>query len=116
MKYLHHYGNINDVSYMAPFIPEHIRFSFENYLIHGIHPGGFVSSIIANDIFNAVYKADNINMTRISNITTWIVINMPTSSIGSYDAIKDWCSDKDNVRSRYVEYVKEKAFYTVLTS
>jgi hypothetical protein len=116
MKYLHDYNSdfaLLDKSYG---IPEHIAHSFENYLIHGFSPGGFVTSILANDIFLAVGRADGINRQFIPQIVNWIIFNMPPESIGSYQAIEDWCNDKNNIRSNYAYRLKQHKFYEALTT
>jgi len=116
MKYLHDYNSDFILSNKSYGIPEHITDSFENYLIHGFSPGGFVTSIIANDIFLAVGRADGINIQFIPQIVNWIIFNMPTESIGSYQAVTDWCGDKDNIRSNYVYNLKKHKFYETLTT
>ena len=39
-------------------IPSHTLEALELYLIHGYHPGGFLSSVLAGDFFRAVSTAD----------------------------------------------------------
>jgi hypothetical protein len=80
----------------------------ENYLIHGFEPGGFLTSVLANDLYLAAGRADTWNRENLADIAHTVVINMPESSIGSYQRVKDWCSDKDGRRTRYAEYIREK--------
>lgn len=81
----------------------------ENYLIRGFSPGGFLSAVIANDLQLAVGRADHWNKNNLPRITNEVVFKMPAISIGSYDAIQDWCRDKDGRRSVYAEQ-KEKEY------
>jgi len=39
-------------------IPEHMHDALENYLFRGWNPGGFLTAVLAGDLFNAVWKAD----------------------------------------------------------
>ena len=110
MKYYHNYGS----STYNDGIPEHIRDSFERYLMHGLEPGGFVTAVLANDLFLAVSRADAINVTKIPHIALWVYHNMPAGSIGSYDIVRDWIKDVDNIRTNYSEKKKKELFYEVM--
>lgn len=83
--------------------------SLENYLMHGFEPGGFLTSVLANDLQLAVGRADAWNKERLPEIVDEVVFKMPAISIGSYKAVQDWCKDVDGRRSRYAEQ-KEKEF------
>lgn len=83
--------------------------SLENYLIHGYEPGGFLTSVLANDLQLAVGRADHWNKERLPEIVDEVVFKMPSLSIGSYEAVRDWCKDVDGRRSRYAAQ-KEKEF------
>jgi len=83
--------------------------ALENYLMYGFEPGGFLTSVLANDLYLAVGRADHWNGPRISNIVNVILFKMPGMSYGSYAAVKDWCADKDGRRSDYAGR-KEKEF------
>ena len=82
--------------------------SLENYLMHGFKPGGFLTAVLANDLRLAVGCADYWNKNNLPRITDEVFFKMPALSIGSYDAVKDWCRDKDNRRSEYARYMEKQ--------
>jgi hypothetical protein len=83
--------------------------SLENYLMHGFEPGGFLTSVLANDLYLAVGRADHWNKERLPKIVNEVLHKMPSISWGSYAAVKEWCADKDGRRSQYAER-KEKEY------
>jgi hypothetical protein len=88
--------------------------SLENYLMHGFEPGGFLTSVLANDLFMAVGRADHWNQDILPQIVDQVLYKMPSISWGSYSAVKDWCADKDDRRSQYAEYKKEQTIISKL--
>lgn len=79
----------------------------ENYLMHGLKPGGFLTAVLANDLFGAANRADHWNRQRLPEIVNEILHKVPSLAIGSYEAVDDWCKDTDGVRSTYAR-IKEK--------
>lgn len=88
--------------------------SLENYLMHGFEPGGFLTAVLANDLQMAVGRADHWNRDRLPEIVSVVVYKMPTISWGSYEAVKDWCKDKDGRRSAYAERKEKEYTWKVL--
>lgn len=82
--------------------------SLENYLMHGFEPGGFLTAVLANDLRLAVGRADHWNKERLPEIVDEIVFKMPSLSIGSYEAVRDWCRDKDGRRSEYARHMEKQ--------
>ncbi len=83
--------------------------ALENYLMHGFEPGGFLTSVLANDLFLAVGRADQWNQDRLYHIVNVVLHKMPNWSWGSYQRVKDWCNDKDGRRSAYAD-TKQKEY------
>jgi hypothetical protein len=83
--------------------------ALENYLMHGFEPGGFLTSVLANDLYLALGRADFWSKQNLERIVARVLYNMPGMSYGSYTAVKDWCKDKDGRRSEYAQR-KEKEY------
>ena len=83
--------------------------ALENYLMYGFEPGGFLTSVLANDLYLAVGRADHWNKDNLPEIVKEILFRMPNMSYGSYAAVKDWCRDRDSRRSEYA-LRKEKEY------
>ena len=90
--------------------------SLENYLIHGFEPGGFLTSVLANDLYLAVGRADHWNKDNLPRIVNEIQYNVPVDAYGSYAAVKEWCFDADGRRSYYSKHVREKKIIEKLQS
>lgn len=82
--------------------------SLENYLMYGLEPGGFLTSVLANDLRLAVGRADHWNKSNLPEIVDAVTYNVPDLAWGSYLRVKDWCSNKDGRRVAYAEYIREK--------
>jgi hypothetical protein len=83
--------------------------AIENYLMRGFQPGGFLTSVLANDLCMAVGRADHWNQDNLARIVKEVTFKMPSIAWGSYAAVKKWCQDADGRQTRYREQ-KEKEF------
>ena len=88
--------------------------SLENYLMHGLEPGGFLTSVLANDLFRAVGRADSWNKDRLPRIVMEINRCMPWNSYGNYEYVQDWLADKDGRRSYYVKHMEQQRMLDLL--
>lgn len=83
--------------------------ALENYLMYGFEPGGFLTSVLANDLYLAAGRADVWNSKNLPHIVNEVLFRMPSHSYGSYQTVKDWCKDRDGQRSTYA-LQKEKEY------
>lgn len=95
--------------YSRDIVPEHTQESIENYLIHGWMPGGFMEAMLAGDIFRAAACGDQVNGPAMQGIANWIAYGAPHGSWGSYEKVKDWAQNKDDIRTKYSDGI-EKAY------
>ena len=82
-------------------LPQHTQEALDNYLLDGYEPGGFLTAVIVDDWDTALRSADFANKSRFWYVCTWVREIMPKESIGSHQKIKDWCRDKDGIRSAH---------------
>lgn len=95
-------------------VPSHTAESIENYLIRGLQPGGFVTSVLANDLLGAATSCDYINKERIVDIVKWVAAFAPVGSWGSYDNVGGWIEDKDGLRTRYADVIEKRFIWEKL--
>lgn len=81
----------------------------ENYLIHGLEPGGFLTAVLCNNLIGAVGRADHWNKKNLDRIATEVFQKVPDVALYSYNAVRDWCRDVDGRRSAYAAQ-KEKEY------
>jgi hypothetical protein len=93
-------GTITGNSYLDP--------SLENYLLHGLEPGGFLCSVLCNDLYVAVARADAFNRPRISEIVSDIMEVFPEEAYGSPRLYRAWLDDEDGRRSNYKKIVEQR--------
>ena len=74
-----------------PQIPAHTRDALILYVEHGIPPGGFLTSVLSNDLMGAVGRADVFNLAAIPVIAKFIYNEMPANSHGSLDRVEEFC-------------------------
>ncbi len=72
--------------------------SIDNYVRLGIPPGGFVASVLANDLMGALGRADEGNRLDIFEICEYVYNEIPADSHGSYEIVKDWMEKKQSER------------------
>ena len=80
----------------------------ENYLMYGINPGGFLTSVLINDLYGATSRADFNNRRELAEIVNTLIHNMPPGSFGSKEMITRWAGDHDNIRSKWAQTTKRK--------
>ena len=82
--------------------------ALENYLVHGLSPGSFLTAVLANDLERAALRADHWNKKNLADIVIAVVQNCPYNAFGSYAAVHDWCADAFGCRSEWVESMREQ--------
>lgn len=71
-------------------IPATTQRALELYVNKRISPGGFLYSLLTNDLFGAISKADAANLAAIKDICFYVYNEMPADSWGNYDKVKQW--------------------------
>jgi hypothetical protein len=96
-------------------LPDHMHEGMENYLLHGVSPGGFMTSVLENNLFLAAKKADHVNITELGRIANWISNDAPPGSWGSCEQVRSWMNDVDGRRSRYAKGIEQRAIIDILS-
>lgn len=74
-------------------VPRDYADPMANYLIYGYEPGGFFTSVLANDFFAAMSRSHPSNtIDALKCLVGWINDCMPAEAYGSYDVVADWTS------------------------
>ncbi len=71
-------------------IPEHMRGAVSRYVMHGLHPGGFLPAIICNDLQSAVARADSVNQSRIADYIRFFSSHVPRAAWGAESMMNKW--------------------------
>lgn len=71
-------------------VPEHTRGALLRYRDHGLSPGGFLTSVLTNDLFGAIGRADSENSRAIKDICAWVRWRMPAIAWGNDDRVDNW--------------------------
>jgi len=88
--------------------------ALRNYLIHGLTPGGFLCAMIAYDYERALYNADVLHRQKFWLIAMHIRNNMPSGSVGSYDNMRHWLDNKDDMRTMFIQEVEKRKVWDKL--
>ena len=65
-------------------VPVETRETIIRYLFHGLKPGGFVSTVIHNNLLEAFQLADHANKQCLERVVLLVNEEMPPKSRGSY--------------------------------
>jgi hypothetical protein len=82
----------NEDREMSPRIKE----SLDLYVNQGIPPGDFLLSVLSNDLFGALGRADSYNRATIFQITRYVYNNMPSNCWGSPEIVNKWIQSFKN--------------------
>lgn len=75
-------------------IPELTKETLDRYVNDKVATGGFLYSVLTNDLFGAVGKADEGNSVALRAIVRYIYNELPASCWGSPAAVRDWLAQK----------------------
>ena len=77
-----------------------------NYLVYGLNPGGFFTSVFANDFMMAMTRSHPANtIEALKTVSGWITNACPEQAWGSYDLVRAWQSmDPKQRRVHLVEW------------
>lgn len=74
---------------MTP-IPEHLKSSLDAYVTTGRPTGGCLRAILANDLFEAVGRADKNTTEAMASLVSYVYNECPSRCHGSYEAVDAW--------------------------
>lgn len=80
----------------AALCPERVRLSIEAYVQLGRPPGDFVRAVLANDLYDAVSRADDINLPALPHIVAYVIAKVPAALCGSRKAVNDHIARKSH--------------------
>lgn len=85
-------------------VPRDYADPMANYLVYGYEPGGFFTSVLANDFFAAVSRSHPANTIEVLKcLVGWINDCMPAEAFGSYRSVDAWCNRTDDSRRLILE-------------
>lgn len=70
-------------------IDENIRGALDRYINHRIHPGGFLTAVLENNLMEAIGRADRVNRINLHEICKYIYNNLPSESWGSREKVQN---------------------------
>ena len=85
-------------------VPKDFADPMYNYLVHGYNPGGFFTSVLANDFHSAIARSHPSNtINACKSLGGWITDCAPREAKGSYNNVEVWCSLPADVRRTILE-------------
>lgn len=73
-----------------PNIPSNTRAALSAYVERGYMPGGFLESVLANDLFGAIGQADRANKAALADIVMFIYNEVPANAWGSRPKVQGY--------------------------
>lgn len=75
-------------------LPEHMRSGARLWIEHGIPPGSFLMAVIENNLKEAVFRADGINLPRLPDFVSFFYNEAPSDCWGSKAKAEAWAQMK----------------------
>ena len=79
-------------------IPPNIKQAIDDYVEHGYEPGGFTTAVLANDLMEAMKRADLDSRYNLFAIVYYVYMHTPANCHGSYEIVRDWIAAKKQQR------------------
>jgi len=77
-----------------PSIPDNTRGALERYVFQRLQPGGFLTSVLANNLSESVARADEGNRQALFDIVKFIYNELPGNACGNPVKVKEWLNGK----------------------
>ena len=85
-------------------VSEEYSLPLVNYLIHGLKPGSFWESVLANDFLGAMMSIHPSNqIVHLKYASIWISHRMPPIAVGSYEKVDNWLKLSEYERRTILE-------------
>ena len=81
---------MNKLDFSGYNLPEHTEGALRRWVENGIYPGGFLESVLTNDLFGAVGQADRRNIAALPDIVTFIYNRVPQGAWGSKKIMQEY--------------------------
>lgn len=81
-------------------IPLYTKQIIDDYVEHGVPPGGFVRAVLANDLMGAFKAADMNNTCSMHEIVCYVYSEIPAGCHGSHAIIDEWINNKRKQRMK----------------
>lgn len=97
-------------------IPNHTKEALDNYFLRGYEPGGFITSVLTNNLYGAVNSADIANRHAIYEIVKWLTLEpiVPRDSWGHEKLVECWLRDTDGIRTKFVDKMEKEYIWKTL--
>lgn len=92
-------------------IPENIRDGLRRYMMDFVRPGGFLVSVLENDLAGALQRAhDDATLLSIRDICTYLFNCAPPQCYGDRDAVDKWCAKLVRLRidDSPLDYIEDR--------
>ena len=66
----------------------------DKYARHGVPTGGFLKAVLANDLAQAVGRADEESIVELRDIVRYVYNHLPATCWGSYERVEEWLTIK----------------------
>jgi hypothetical protein len=74
-----------------------------NWILYGVEPGGFLTAVLRNDLFDAVGRADISNGESIKYICRFIWNEAPRGCWGSKEKMRAWAEAKQEAKRQAIQ-------------
>jgi hypothetical protein len=97
-------------------IPAHTMEALDSYFLKGYQPGGFLTSVLTNNLIGAVNSADSANRHAIYEIVKWLTTEakVPPGSWGCAENIVIWVNDIGGARTKFVDRMEKEYIWKAL--
>lgn len=76
------------------YIPERMMGGITRWIEYGIHPGDFLSAVLANDLSEACGRADDENLANLPAYVAYLYNEAPSACHGSPENVRAWKGTK----------------------
>ena len=76
-------------------LPSYMWDGIENYFLHHVPVGSFMTAVLSNDLMGAAGKADDMNRRWLHQWCAFLYNHAPVGSFGSPEAVSAWLARRE---------------------
>jgi len=86
---------------LETYVPRHMHGGLIRYFEDHLPPGHFLTAVLAGDLFEAIARADDVNKQALPGYVLWLFNYIPgrPNGWGSYEAVKKWVAQREEVEA-----------------
>ena len=93
-------------------VPMDLLDLLNDYVEHGMHPGGAMLAFVSNDLFGTIKRADSTFLKHLRLLCLYVFNYLPVGAYGTPDRVEWWSGLSRAQRADCMNQTRHRAYYS----